>query len=336
MAARTSALSLFHIVGLVLGYANPEICSGTCNNTHDPSIIRRSDGTYFRFSSNGKIDIHSAPDITGPWTFEGEAIPSGSSIDLPGNQDLWAPDVSLVGDTYYLYYAVSQSGSQDSAIGVATSATLDVESWTDHGATGIDSSPEKLYNAIDPNFINVNGTNYLTFGSFWNDIYQVQMEATPLTRASGGSPHQLAADPVVTAEEGSNIFKNGDYYYLFYSKGKCCGFDISIPPPGDEYKILVCRSTSATEGYVDQNGTACTKGGGTAVLESHDDVYAPGGQGVYQDPTYGPILYYHYVDKTIGYADNDKVFGWNSIDFSSGWPVVYSVAARRSNNPHWD
>lgn len=34
------------------------------------------------------------------------------------------------------------------------------------------------------------------------------------------------------------------------------------------------------------------------------------------------ILYYHYVDITIGYADGDKQFGWNTIDFSSGWPVV--------------
>lgn len=34
------------------------------------------------------------------------------------------------------------------------------------------------------------------------------------------------------------------------------------------------------------------------------------------------ILYYHYVDKRIGYADDQKLFGWNTIDFSSGWPVV--------------
>jgi arabinan endo-1,5-alpha-L-arabinosidase len=29
---------------------------------------------------------------------------------------------------------------------------------------------------------------------------------------------------------------------------------------------------------VDEDGTACTDGGGTIVLESHDDVYGPGGQ----------------------------------------------------------
>jgi arabinan endo-1,5-alpha-L-arabinosidase len=90
---------------------------------------------------------------------------------------------------------------------------------------------------------------------------------------------------------------------------------------------------------VDANGVACTEGGGTVVLESHDNVYGPGGQyvasisllriistnrhrGVYTDPNLGPVLYYHYVDTTIGYSDSQKLFGWNAIDFSSGWPSV--------------
>jgi arabinan endo-1,5-alpha-L-arabinosidase len=74
---------------LVSAYALPEACSGTCTNAHDPSIIRRADGTYFRFSTGGKIAIHTAPSLTGPWTYRGAMLPSGSSINLAGNQDLW-------------------------------------------------------------------------------------------------------------------------------------------------------------------------------------------------------------------------------------------------------
>ncbi|OTA99443.1 glycoside hydrolase family 43 protein [Hypoxylon sp. CI-4A] len=317
----TAVLGLL-LPAAVLGYSNPEACSGTCVNTHDPSIIRRSDGTYFRFSTGGKIAVHTAPDITGPWTYQGAALPDGSSIPLEGNDDLWAPDVSLVGDTYYLYYSVSSFGVQDSAIGVATSSSLDVGTWTDLGATGIASSAGKPYNAIDPNLINVDGTYLISFGSFWDDIYQVKMGSTPSKVASGSSSAQIAFDSVKTDEEGAFMYKNGDYYYLFFSKGKCCGYDASRPAAGDEYKIRVCRSTSATGGFVDAAGTACTRSGGTVVLETHDNVYGPGGQGVYNDPTHGPILYYHYVDITIGYADGQKQFGWNTIDFSSGWPVV--------------
>ncbi|KAI1077210.1 glycosyl hydrolase [Whalleya microplaca] len=313
---------LVPLLGTALGYADPNACSGTCTNTHDPSIIRRSDGTYFRFSTGGKIAVHTAPDITGPWTYQGAALPSGSSIDLAGKDDLWAPDVSLIDSTYYMYYAVSTSGSQDSAIGVATSSSLDVGTWTDLGSTGIRSSSSKAYNAIDASLINADGTYLLTFGSFWGDIFQVEMKSPPKAVASGATTYNLAYDSVTTAEEGSTLFKYGSYYYLFYSKGQCCGYDSNKPAAGKEYKVMVCRSSSPTGGFVDKNGVACTSSGGTVVLESHGNVYGPGGQGVYQDPANGPILYYHYVNTSIGYADGQKQFGWNNIDFSSGWPVV--------------
>lgn len=78
------------LLSLVNGYADPLACSGTCTNAHDPSIIRRSsDGTYFRFSTGGKIAVHTASTLLGPWTYKGAALPSGSSINLAGNTDLW-------------------------------------------------------------------------------------------------------------------------------------------------------------------------------------------------------------------------------------------------------
>ena len=58
------------------------------------------------------------------------------------------------------------------------------------------------------------------------------------------------------------------------------------------------------------------------MLGSHGVVYGPGGQGVMTDATLGPVLYYHYVNTTIGYSDGQKRLGINKIDFSSGWPVV--------------
>lgn len=83
----TSLLSAF--VASANAYANPLSCSGTCTNAHDPALIRRDDGTYFRFSTGGKIAIHSSPSLTGPWTYRGAAIPNGSKIDKNGKNDLW-------------------------------------------------------------------------------------------------------------------------------------------------------------------------------------------------------------------------------------------------------
>jgi hypothetical protein len=87
--------SLLSAVTSVYGYANPMACSGICNNAHDPALIRRADGTYFRFSTGGKIAIHTAPAITGPWTYKGAAIPNGSKINLQGKDDLWVSIATL-------------------------------------------------------------------------------------------------------------------------------------------------------------------------------------------------------------------------------------------------
>ncbi len=81
--------ALAPLVGLVDAYADPEACTGICTDAHDPTLVRRPDGTYFRFSTGGRIGIHSAPDLTGPWRYRGAVLPNGSSIRLRGNQDLW-------------------------------------------------------------------------------------------------------------------------------------------------------------------------------------------------------------------------------------------------------
>jgi arabinan endo-1,5-alpha-L-arabinosidase len=94
-----------------------------------------------------------------------------------------APDVTLVGDTYYLYYTVSSFGVQDSAIGLATSKTLAAGSWTDHGATGIASQAGKNYNAIDGSLYWDGSKFVMSYGSFWNDLFSASM-ANPPTKAS--------------------------------------------------------------------------------------------------------------------------------------------------------
>ncbi|OJJ43506.1 hypothetical protein ASPZODRAFT_73792 [Penicilliopsis zonata CBS 506.65] len=317
----SSALTVTLFAALAYGYANPGGCSGECV-VYDPTvIIRSSDNTYFRFSTGDEIYYVTASDIAGPWTVVGSMLPDGSSIDLAGNTDLWAPDAHYIDGLYYVYYAVSTFGSQDSAIGLATSETMDLDSWTDHGSVGIVSSSSKDYNAIDPSLIEIDGTYYMQFGSFWDDIYQVEMnsEAT----AASGSSYNLAYYPDGDhPEEGSYMYQNGDYYYLFYSWGICCDYDVDMPATGQEYHIKVCRSETGTGDFVDADGVACSDGGGTVVLESHGEVYGPGGQGVYDDPTYGSVLYYAYTNTSIGYADDEKQFGWNVIDWSSGWPAV--------------
>lgn len=235
---------------LVQSYANPGACSGACWS-HDPAVIQRtSDGVYFRFSTGGGIEITKATSISGPWTILGKALPSGSKINLAGKTDLWAPDVKKVGNLYHMYYSVSQFGSQNSAIGVATSPTMEAGSWTDYGSVGVASSSSKPYNAIDANLIDVSGTYYLTFGSFWHDIYQVKMAANALTKGDNAAYNIAYNSTGTSAQEGGYIFYNGGYYYLLISSGICCGYDTSFPAAGAEYQIVMCRSITATGGFV--------------------------------------------------------------------------------------
>lgn len=70
------------------GYADPGACSGQCWS-HDPSLVLRDDGVYFRFETGSLIGIWKSSDLSGPWEYQGAAVPDGSIIDLPGNDDLW-------------------------------------------------------------------------------------------------------------------------------------------------------------------------------------------------------------------------------------------------------
>lgn len=252
MAAKTLLAAAGLFFSQANSYANPGTCTGDCLS-HDPSIIlRTTDDTYFRFQTGGGIYIYIADAITGTWDYACEMLPDGSSVSNSGSDDLWAPDVSLVDGTYYVYYAASTFGSQVSVIGLATSTTMDCGSWTDHGSVGVSSSSGSAYNAIDPNLLDDDGTFHLQFGSFWDDIYTVEMKDPP-TSTDGSSVH-IAYDPSGThAEEGSFMIKYDSYYYLFYSHGQCCDFDSSdLPAAGDEYMVKVCRSTSPTSGFVSQ------------------------------------------------------------------------------------
>lgn len=257
----------FAIVALTLwtqaarAYVNPIECtSGICNNAHDPALIRRDDGTYFRFSTGGSnsgaIPIHTAKAINGPWTAAGTVLPKGSNINRYNGAkkfDLWAPDVSKVGDTYYLYYSMSQAfGVNNSTIGVATSKTLETGSWTDLGESGVSSTAGKSnYNAIDGNLVFDGANYYLSFGSFWSDLYTVKMTNPPTKVASGATSQQIAFIPSGThAQEASYVYKYGSYYYLFFSTGQCCDYVNKPAPKGTEYKIQACRSSAVAGPYV--------------------------------------------------------------------------------------
>ena len=85
----SSSLLFLTAITQALAFSNPEACSGACGYVHDPYVVKRSDGTYFRFVTFDEIQIATAPSLDGPWTEQGPALPGGSEIALPGNMSLW-------------------------------------------------------------------------------------------------------------------------------------------------------------------------------------------------------------------------------------------------------
>ncbi|TRM61177.1 secreted arabinase [Schizophyllum amplum] len=305
----SSLLSLLPLAVSVLAQVGPGTVTGD-TGVHDPTMCRDSSGTYYIFATAPGISIITSTDRTA-WTSQGLVFPDGASwtdeYTGESNGNLWAPECYYDGSQFFLYYAASSFGSQNSAIFLATSSTGRPGDWVDQGEV-FSSVTGDPYNAIDPNLYIDGSTWYFTFGSFSNGIYGMTVHSSS-GLADGSSPVNVASRGSGGAVEASSVFKYGNYYYLFTSWDKCCSGTSST------YNIRVGRSSSVSGPYEDADGVALTAGGGTLVLGTHDSIVGPGGQDVFEDED-GPILVYHY------YTSAGSFLGINLLDFSSGWPVV--------------
>lgn len=45
-------------------------------------------------------------------------------------------------------------------------------------------------------------------------------------------------------------------------------------------------------------------------------------RGIINTTSHGIVVYYHYANKNIGLAVDDYQFGWNTLTWTDGWPVV--------------
>jgi arabinan endo-1,5-alpha-L-arabinosidase len=177
----------------------------------------------------------------------------------------------------------------------------------------ISTSSGDNYNAIDPNLVvDPSGRWFLSLGSFWTGIKQVQLDPSTGRRLNGTITALAQRTGGTTAIEAPFVFQHGGYYYLWVS------FDLCCQGASSTYRIMVGRSTSVTGPYQDRNGTAMTSGGGTQVLAGHGGIHGPGGQSVIADSDANALFYHYYADGGASYL------GINLIGYdSSGWPFVY-------------
>jgi arabinan endo-1,5-alpha-L-arabinosidase len=292
---------------------------------HDPSMLREDD-TYYVFSTGdeyglnqGTIQIRASQDLA-DWRLVGTvfpAIPDWVARELAGAPpNLWAPDISFWGGTYYLYYAGSRFGSNSSVIGLATNTTLDPDNpayqWVDQGLV-IRSQAGDNWNAIDPNLaFDAAGTPWLAFGSFWDGIKMRRIDPATGKLAGDSTLHGLASRGGDAIEAPAILFRDR-FYYLFVSFDRCCrGADST-------YKIMVGRSPDIGGPYLDRQGRPMAEGGGSLVLEGGNRMRGPGGQALLNDAGTYRLIYHAYDAFDLGTPRLQiRDLRWDA----GGWPSV--------------
>jgi arabinan endo-1,5-alpha-L-arabinosidase len=293
-------------------------------DVHDPALLKGGPGEkWYVFSSGrpdkggGTVAVRSSADGGRTWSYDGtiwDAMPSWTTEIVPGANAMWAPAIYEHGGVYYLYYAVSTIGKNNSVVALATNSTLDrtdpAYKWVDQGKV-VRSLPASDFNAIDPDVVeDGSGTPWLVFGSYWSGIQMVQLEWPSGKRSSDKTRWHLAdRKETLNAVEAPSIVRHDGWYYLLTSWDRCCqGVDST-------YRIMVGRSRTVTGPYVDRDGRELMQGGGTPLLKSKGDRIGPGGESVS-----GGVVAYHYYDAK---ADGASRLGLRRLSFDDdGWPEL--------------
>ncbi|HWY29889.1 MAG TPA: LamG-like jellyroll fold domain-containing protein, partial [Candidatus Acidoferrum sp.] len=293
---------------------------------------------YFIYGDGQGIDGIKSTDLRN-WSAASVIFPSGppawTSNSVPGFTGyFWAPDNAYFNGRYNIYYACSQWGTINSAIGLVTTPSLVSPVWTDQGKV-IQSNPDfatnattdlTAYNCIDPSvMVDTNGSVWLSFGSYSDGILIMQLDPTTGKRISPSSRIYRVSNngPVFfsNTEEGSCLYQHGGYYYLFVNFGGCCsGVDST-------YNIRVGRSPTVTGPYFDRNGINMTNGGGTMVLESQARYIGPGHAAIMNDNGTNWFTFHYYDGNNNGNATvgmmrlNWAVDGWPAL--TNDWSAFY-------------
>ncbi len=296
---------------------------------HDPGTVIKAGSFYYVYGDGQGIGAIFSTDLRN-WNYTYPVFPGNppawTTNAVPGfNGYFWAPDIVHLNGKYYLYYAASDWGTINSAIGLVTSPSLIAPTWTDQGKV-IQSNPSgqtttntdlTAYNCIDPSIlVDTNGTLWMSFGSYSDGILVMQLDPVTGKRIAPNSAITKVADNGASffsnTTEASCLYQHGGYYYMFLNFGGCCAGISST------YNIRVGRCTSITGPYLDRNGVNMLNGGGSMFLESSGRFIGPGHAAVLNDNGTNWFTY-HYYDGNNGGA---ATLGVGRLTWSAdGWPV---------------
>ena len=327
---------------------------------HDPVMIKQGD-TYYAFGTGNGIVVWSSKDMK-MWTREPSVFKTGpewvKALIPDFRNSEWAPDIYFHNGTYYLYYAVSSFGRNNSAIGVVTNTTLDSKdpkyNWVDRGKV-VNSVPGRdMWNAIDANvFHDEEGKAWLDFGSFWGGMKLARLKdnLVELAEVPDREWHTIAArerywklDEREAGDAANPDLKYDALYpkevlalnqasengaieapFMFRKNGYYYLFvswDRCCRGVNSTYKIMVGRSKKVSGPYMDDKDDRMDWGGGKLVVKDTADSKRWAAVGHNSAYTFDGVDYlvFHAYDKT----DNGRSklvirrIEWDA----QGWPSV--------------
>lgn len=293
---------------------------------HDPVMIKAGN-TYYIFATGGGVAMKTSTDrIT--WRNAGSAFPSMPAWHKETVPDagahLWAPDIIYRDGKYWLYYSVSTFGSRVSAIGLATTTTLQPAAsatrWENQGMV-VKTNESSNHNAIDPNVVvDTEGTPWLSYGSFWSGIKLIKLDRTTGKPAAGAELLSIATHPNGGIEAPFIIRKDG-YFYQFVSWDRCCAGVNST------YNIRVGRSATVTGPYLDSKGISMANSGGDLIDKGDSRWKGPGHNGIFMENDTVFLVNHAYDAQRNGASTLwIRALYWTTV----GWPTLDKSAGTTS------
>lgn len=307
-----------HYMVVARTYINPIINF----SAPDPSVIRANDGYFYLYSTETtkNVPIYRSKDLVN-WVYMGTAFTAKTrpSWEPMSGRAIWAPEIRYFNGKYVLYYSWAIWGKPDEChIGVAT-ADSPLGPFTDHGCV-INGKEIGVRNSIDQYYIEENGKKYMFWGSF-NGIYATELtdDGFAVKKKADGTP-TLLKKVCNSRFEATNIYKKGDYYYLFVSIGSCCdGLNSS-------YRVGVGRSKDLLGPYVDDKGGDMLDGNFKLVVNKNNTWVGPGHNSILIQDDAGTewMIYHGYKVATV---DEGRVVLLDRLQWSSdGWPYINYIA----------
>ena len=305
-------------------YTNPIIAD---KSVPDPSVIRAGDGYFYLYATQTKtywMPVYRSKDLVN-WEYQGTAFNNATKPDLTGGGAFWAPEIRFLNGKYVLYYSWAKMNGAD--VSYTAVAVGDTPMGPFLNSKELIGNTEFGSNCIDQFYYEENGKKYMFFGSF-KGIYVTELEDDGLTvkLGSDGKP-TLKKKVCGNAFEGTNIYKKGQYYYLFASIGSCCnGVNAS-------YQVVVGRSENILGPYVDKDGKDMLNNNWEMVLEGDGQKWiGPGHNSIIIQDDEGTdwMIYHSYMKKNgevggrLGMLDRLQ---WSS----DGWPYIKNCVPSSSD-----